>query len=160
MSASIPAQPGARVWFPPPLVFVAAIGIGVACHYFVAPARLPVDPTLRLVAGLIVAALGVATIVSARVLFMRTGQSPTPWKPRPSLIFAGPYRFTRNPMYLGATIILIGSGVAWDVLWISWLALPALGVVHFIAVLPEERYLSERFGESYTRYLARVRRYL
>ncbi len=99
-------------------------------------------------------------IVSARIWFTRTGQSPTPWKPTPSLIPQGPYRFTRNPMYLGATTILLGLGVASDNLWICVLALVALGIVHVIAVLPEERYLSEKFGESYTQYRARVRRYL
>jgi protein-S-isoprenylcysteine O-methyltransferase Ste14 len=160
MSASTPAERGARVSFPPPLVFVAGILLAVACRYLVAPARAPFDPTLRLVAGLAVVALGVAVIVSARVLFVRTGQSPVPWKPTPSLIFAGPYRFTRNPMYLGATTIMLGLGVALNNLWISLFAFLALGVVHWIAVLPEERYLSEKFGESYTQYLARVRRYL
>ena len=160
MSASSPTERGARVSFPPPLVFVAGILLGVGFRYLVAPARAPIDPTLRLVAGLAVVALGVAVIVSARILFGRTGQDPAPWKPTPALVFAGPYRFTRNPMYLGATAIMLGLGVALNNLWISLFALPALGVVHFIAVLPEERYLSEKFGESYTQYLARVRRYL
>jgi protein-S-isoprenylcysteine O-methyltransferase Ste14 len=45
-------------------------------------------------------------------------------------------------------------------LWIVLFALPALLTVHLIAVRPEERYLTEKFGESYTRYLSRVRRYL
>ena len=160
MSTSVPAERGARVSFPPPLVFVAGLSIGIACRYLIAPARAPIDPTLRLVAGLAVVALGVAVIVSARILFARTGQNPAPWKPTATLVFSGPYRFTRNPMYLGATTIMLGLGVAWNDLWISLFALPALAIVHFIAVLPEERYLSEKFGESYTQYLARVRRYL
>jgi protein-S-isoprenylcysteine O-methyltransferase Ste14 len=55
---------------------------------------------------------------------------------------------------------VLGLGVALDNLWISFFALPALAIVHFMAVLPEERYLSEKFGESYAQYLGKVRRYL
>jgi len=62
-------------------------------------------------------------------------------------------------MYLGLTLVLIGLGLAIDHLWVALLAVPALVVVHFIAVLPEEKYLAEKFGENYRAYLARVRRY-
>jgi protein-S-isoprenylcysteine O-methyltransferase Ste14 len=93
-------------------------------------------------------------------LFTRTGQSPFPWKPTPQLILQGPYRFTRNPMYVGVTVFLIGLGLALNNLWISLFAAPALLAVHFIAVLPEERYLTEKFGDSYRSFLARVRRYI
>jgi protein-S-isoprenylcysteine O-methyltransferase Ste14 len=63
-------------------------------------------------------------------------------------------------MYLGVTLFELGLGLAVNNLWISLFAAPALLTVHFIAVLPEERYLSEKFGESYKAYLAHVRRYL
>ena len=98
--------------------------------------------------------------VTRVVDFIRTGQSPIPWKPSPELILRGPYRFTRNPMYLGVTLVETGLGIALNNLWISFFALPALLIVHFIAVLPEEKYLSEKFGDSYRGYLSRVRRYI
>ena len=101
-----------------------------------------------------------SAIASARILFVRTGQNPIPWKPTPELIFKGPYRYTRNPMYVGMTLIELGLGVALNNLWIPVFAAPALVTVHFIAVLPEERYLSDRFGQSYTTFLTQVRRYL
>ena len=63
-------------------------------------------------------------------------------------------------MYLGITLFELGLGLAANNLWISLFAVPALLTVHFIAVLPEEKYLSEKFGESYKIYLAQVRRYL
>ena len=63
-------------------------------------------------------------------------------------------------MYVGITLVEVGLGVALNNLWISLFAVPALAIVHVIAVLPEERYLSEKFGESYTVYLTQVRRYL
>ena len=63
-------------------------------------------------------------------------------------------------MYVGMTVLTIGLGVALNNLWISLFALPALLFVHVIAVLPEEKYLSEKFGDSYRTYLTQVRRYL
>jgi protein-S-isoprenylcysteine O-methyltransferase Ste14 len=151
---------GAHVRFPPPLVFLGGILLGVACEYIVAPASVPVARAISAVGGLLVLMTGVGIIASARIRFTRTGQSPIPWKPSPELILSGPYRFTRNPMYVGVTLVEIGLGVAVNNLWISLFAIPALLTVHFIAVLPEERYLTGKFGESYRRYLAQVRRYL
>ena len=63
-------------------------------------------------------------------------------------------------MYVGLTIVQIGLGVAFNNLWVSLFALFALGATHFVAVLPEERDLSETLGDSDRTYLARVRRYL
>jgi protein-S-isoprenylcysteine O-methyltransferase Ste14 len=141
-------------------VFLGGTLLGVGLGYLVAPARLPVDRPISIIGGLVVLLVGVGFIASARMLFQRTGQSPMPWKPSPALILQGPYRFTRNPMYVGITLVQIGLGLALNNLWISSFAVPALVVVHFVAVRPEERYLSEKFGESYKAYLAQVRRYL
>jgi len=151
---------GARVRFPPPLVFLASALTGVAMQLFVAPLGLPIDRKVTIVAGLLIAAAGVACVASARILFLRTGQNPTPWSPTPELIAKGPYRFTRNPMYLGITTLLVGAGIANNVLWISLFAPVALAIVHVIAVVKEEAYLAAKFGDSYVAYAARVRRYV
>ena len=63
-------------------------------------------------------------------------------------------------MYVGITTLLIGVGITADVLWISLFALVALAVVHFVAVVKEEVYLRDKFGDAYAGYVARVRRYL
>jgi protein-S-isoprenylcysteine O-methyltransferase Ste14 len=63
-------------------------------------------------------------------------------------------------MYLGLTCIQVGLGIALNNLWISLLAAFSLLAVHFIAVVPEERYLAGKFGESYKGYMIKVRRYL
>jgi protein-S-isoprenylcysteine O-methyltransferase Ste14 len=94
------------------------------------------------------------------VRFRRTGQDPAPWKPSPSLILDGPYRFSRNPIYTGMTLVQLGVGISAGNGWIVLLAPLALLIVHVTAVLPEEAYLGERFGESYLRYKESVRRYL
>ena len=160
MAQTNSVERGANVRFPPPLVFLGGILLGVAFDYFVKPAPVPVGRTISVIGGLLVLVAGLGFIASARIHFTRTGQSPVPWRPSPTLILNGPYRFTRNPMYIGVTLVELGLGLALNNLWISLFAVPALLTVHFIAVLPEERYLSEKFGESYKVYLAQVRRYL
>jgi protein-S-isoprenylcysteine O-methyltransferase Ste14 len=151
---------GARVRFPPPLVFLAWSGVGVGLQRFVAALALPGESELLLYAGAAVTSVGVALIVWAARWFKRTGQDATPWKPSPSMIAQGPYRFTRNPMYVGMAIAQVGVGLVVDNLWIAILAGAALVCVHFIAVRPEEAYLAERFGEGYERYRAAVGRYV
>ena len=150
---------GARVRFPPPLVFVVCILVGIGLKQ-VQPFPTYLPRTLSLVAGYALVAAALGLLASAQLLFRRAGQNPIPWKPTPSLEFSGPYRFTRNPMYVGMTLLQMGLGLLLDNLWILVLAGPALAVVHVIAVLPEEAYLSGKFGEPYRHYLAKVRRYL
>jgi len=140
-------------------VFLIFLLLGVALKYAV-PAPVPVSRAISAIGGIVILVIGLGFIASARIWFHRTGQNPAPWKPSPALILRGPYRFTRNPMYLGVTLVVLGLGLAANNLWISLFAFPALMIVHFIAVLPEEKYLSEQFGESYRAYVAQVRRYL
>lgn len=155
-----PAERGAHVRFPPPLVFLSGVLLGVTVDRFVIAGTMPFSRAISVVIGLLVLMAGASLIVSARIHFTRTGQSPIPWKPSPALIAQGPYRFTRNPMYLGATLIEVGLGLALNNLWIVAFAIPALLIVHGIAVLPEERYLTQKFGESYKIYLRQTRRYI
>jgi protein-S-isoprenylcysteine O-methyltransferase Ste14 len=151
---------GARVRLPPPLVLLVFIGAGVGLRYLIAPPPLPGGRAVQFaVAGVIVA---VALFIggSAVGLFKKSGQNPAPWKPSPSLVLQGAYRFTRNPMYVGMTLILVGIGFALDDLWLVIGAALFLVVVHYTAVLPEEAYLDEKFGDDYRAYKKKVRRYL
>ena len=158
MADATAGERGANVHFPPPLVFLGLTILGVALRYTVGVLRPAGSWATGL--GIVILLAGLTMGVSARTLVVRTGQSPIPWKPTPELVFRGPYRFTRNPMYMGLTFIQTGLGFALGNLWISILAPVALLVVHFIAVLPEEQYLAQKFGASYRDYCQRVRRYL
>jgi protein-S-isoprenylcysteine O-methyltransferase Ste14 len=150
---------GANVRVPPPLIFLSAIGVGVTVQHF-EPISLGMPTAARAFVGTAIAVLGFACIVWAFRLFKRSGQDPAPWKPSPSLVGAGPYRFSRNPMYVGMTSVVVGLGLALGNLWMIGLGATALVVVHAIAVLPEERYLEEKFGDDYARFRSSVRRYL
>jgi len=156
----VEGERGAKVRFPPPLVYLISILLGVGMRYAARPLAVATYRYLALAAGVAVLLAGLWLIFGAWTLFKRTGQDPKPWKPTPEIVLSGPYRFTRNPMYLGLTCIQIGVGLALNNLWISLLAAFSLLTVHFIAVIPEENYLTEKFGDSYRAYLVKVRRYL
>jgi protein-S-isoprenylcysteine O-methyltransferase Ste14 len=93
-------------------------------------------------------------------LFRRRGTAVEPWKPSTVLINEGPYRFSRNPIYLGFAITYVGLAIAMD----SWVALllllPCLAVVDRFVIAREERYLSAKFGAAYDAYREKVRRWL
>ena len=89
-----------------------------------------------------------------------TGQDENPWKPTPSIIESGPYRFTRNPMYLQLLIVCVGFAVVLQNPWILILTLLAAWVLYALAIRPEEEYLERKFGEQYLAYKRRVPRWL
>lgn len=93
-------------------------------------------------------------------LFRRRGTAVEPWKPSTVLINEGPYRFSRNPIYVGFAITYAGLAIAMD----SWLTLsllvPCLLVVDRFVIQREERYLAAKFGAGYDAYRAQVRRWL
>jgi len=153
-------QGGARVRFPPPLVFLGFLLVGVFVHSVVLPLRFPLPRSITFAAGALLVVAAIALFAITLRLFRATGQHPRPWLPTPSLIVEGPYRFSRNPIYLAMTLAQIGLGLLLDDAWIVALSAASLTAVHFIAVRPEEAYLLDHFGEPYRRYLATVRRYL
>jgi len=110
--------------------------------------------------GAVVVALGLALIVWAAALFRRAGTGIVPFSDATALVGAGPYRWTRNPMYLGMAAILLGAAIVLGSVtpFIVIPAFMALITERFIA--PEEEMLGKVFGQSYADYKARVRRWL
>jgi|SRR5579859_5937189 len=151
---------GANVRFPPPLVFVGFMLAGVAVQRFALRLASNAGLIVRAVAGGLLVAGGLALVLWAVGGFRRSGRSPEPWLPSSILILEGPYRFSRNPMYVGMTAIQAGIGAALDNGWVVLFAAAALAVVHVMAVRPEEQYLEETFGADYVALKRRVRRYL
>jgi protein-S-isoprenylcysteine O-methyltransferase Ste14 len=153
-------QGGANVRIPPPLFFVAGIAAGWALQHYWDALPLVGSAPIALISATVTGFAGLALIVAALGLFKKTGQEPEPWKPSPELIGRGPYRFTRNPMYVGMFLLQCAVGFGVNNAWIVLLAPLALLGVHFAAVLPEERYLTDKFGASYLQYVARTARYV
>ena len=154
----------AQVRFPPPLAFIGALILGVAVEAAdLLPARLDglgIAAGLRIPVGIAIAAAGFVLIMTTAGLFRRAGTNPPPWMPTTTLVFSGPYRWSRNPMYLGMAIMHIGLAVALDSL-VALLLLPLVLLwLRTQVIAREERYLEAKFDGDYLAYKARVRRWL
>jgi len=118
------------------------------------------DRTVAHLVGGVLTGIGVLLALSAMSAFIQARTNLRPDRPSSALVRAGPYRFTRNPMYLSLTIVYVGVAVVNESLW-SLLLLPL--VVAFIRIKVigrEEAYMERRFGADYLRYKSEVRRWL
>jgi len=154
------ASDGAAVRFPPPLVPLIALAVGVLLHRFVRPLPIPLEGPLRYGLGLVLLTAGIAVIAAALGRFRSSGQNPEPWASTPEIITTGIYRFTRNPMYVALGLLQTGIGVALANGWIVLLVPVALAGVYQIAIRHEEAYLERKFGSIYTDYKTSVRRWI
>jgi protein-S-isoprenylcysteine O-methyltransferase Ste14 len=160
-SGSKRAHDTAGVILPPPLIYLAALAAGLAGDRFL---PLPALPGLAggtgTILGIALGALGFALGLTAASGFFRAGTAIQPHHPSTALVTGGPYRVTRNPIYLGLTLAYLGC-TAWFASLGALVLLPAvLLVMEFGVIRREERYLERRFGQPYRDYKARVRRWL
>jgi len=146
---------------PPPLIALAAVLLGVAADWL-----LPMDGLDSVLNWPVRIWLGGALILGGGALiwvgeqaFKRVGTNVKPWRPSLALATAGIYAHLRNPMYLGAMLLLAGIAVALASDWLAILLVPTALLLHFGVVRREERYLEAKFGEDYRRYTASVPRY-
>lgn len=146
-----------RILLPPVWVLLGGLGMLALHHGF--PAA-PVVPEPWNWLGLAPLAIGLALALSAARLFRRAATPIEPWETPSALVAVGPYRFTRNPMYLGLALSLLGLAI-----WLGTLT-PFLVVPLFAWVITvrfirrEEQRLETRFGDQYRAYKARVRRWI
>lgn len=141
----------------PPAYLFVALGAMLALHGLVPIAQL-IDFPWRLL-GVVPLLLGAVLTVRALHLFRRHRTTAEPFRPSRILVTTGPFRITRNPMYLG--ILLIFSGIA-GLLGTAapWLVVLALGgVFDLLFIRPEERKMETQFGEAYKQYKTQVRRW-
>jgi protein-S-isoprenylcysteine O-methyltransferase Ste14 len=151
---------GAAVRIPPPSIFLGFVIAGVLLHRYAAPLSLDMSRALRIGLALIPAVPGLVLMGGAIRLFRRTGQDPKPWAPTPEIISTGVYGITRNPMYLGMTLVQAAIGLGLGNGWILLFVPASMAVVQATAIRHEEVYLVRKFGEPYTRYKSSVRRWI
>jgi len=149
---------GVRIF--PPLIYLAAIGVGFLIQAAV-PVRLAARwHDARLGAGVAFIVIAVVIVASAVFVFRRAGTTPNPTRPTTALVLRGPYRFTRNPMYVAWVILCLGVALAANVFWVAVMAFPAAVTTQRIVIKREEAYLTRKFGDEYRAYQARVRRWV
>ena len=146
---------------PPPLLYFVPFLVGVLLHHLVGGDRIPGSAlaAARLLGGAFIAA-GLAINVSAWIAFHRARTPVMPTRPTTAVVNDGPYRFTRNPLYLSLAIVYVGAALLLSYLW-PLLFLPlAVVLIARLVIDREEAYLERKFGGEYTRYRAAVRRWL
>ena len=149
-------SPGVRM--PPPALYALAVLVGYLLNR---RWPLPVGGSEAVQALAWVLTLAwIALTVSSIGRFWRSRTSIVPIRPATTLVIAGPYRFTRNPMYVGLAALTIALGVFINSWWPIGLLLPVLLAVRWFVIAPEEQYLERRFGADYLAYQKRVHRWL
>jgi protein-S-isoprenylcysteine O-methyltransferase Ste14 len=142
----------------PPLVYLASLVTGALIQLAMPLPFLPRTLTVG---------LGVSLVVVAMVLFsysvgkFRAARTPVPArKPTTAIVRTGPYRFSRNPIYLAFSLFQLGIAIWADSVWLLATLVGAVALVHVIVIPREEQYLERRFGAEYLRYKTSVRRWL
>jgi protein-S-isoprenylcysteine O-methyltransferase Ste14 len=151
----------ADVAIKPPFLFLGALAIGCLLSLVV-----PIGPRLgsangvALATGLAFIVIGFALAAWSVRVFHLAGTSVVPSETAATLVTSGPYKITRNPIYIGFILVYFGLSIVLTSLWILILLIPVLFILQRGVVEREEAYLDREFGEAYRKYKAKVPRWL
>jgi protein-S-isoprenylcysteine O-methyltransferase Ste14 len=148
-------------WETADVVFGFPFLLAVALQ-FVVPLSLPrgsFRPAI-VVVGIVLCVVGFAFMVLARRELARGGQPADPGLPTTGIVTTGVFAISRNPLYLGAAVFLLGLALAANLPWALILLLPSLIACHYVLIAPEERYLVAKFGDTYRAYAATANRWV
>jgi len=144
--------------FRPPLIYLAAIVGGLILGRLL-PLGFAVGTLGRRIGGVTIIVAGVLFFAAVRT-FRRAG-TPVPGnRPTTKIVTHGPYRFSRNPIYLAFSLLQLGLALRLANVWLLVTLLGALALMSFVVIPREERYLEARFPAEYLPYRASVRRWL
>jgi protein-S-isoprenylcysteine O-methyltransferase Ste14 len=142
----------------PPVLYLGTLFLGLLIHIF---RPLQVSPTLWIrVAGAVIFVSGVLLARWGRRSMVKAGTNVIPNKPTLAIVTDGPFQYTRNPLYVGATLVYTGLALIFNSFWPFVLLPPLLVVMHWGVVRREESYLESKFGKPYLDYKERVRRWI
>lgn len=152
--------PPPAVRFPPPLLYLGLILLGWLIDYLLAVPRVSLAPGILSILGGGVILTGIAFNLFAIMHFKNQKENPIPWTGSEQMIASGIYRFTRNPMYLGMSLIALGIAMLVGSFAMIVAAIIATVIIDRFVIIPEETYLEARFGEGYSAYKNQVRRWI
>ncbi len=141
----------------PQWIFAASVVAGLLLQWI---HPLPVLPSgAGLPIGIALAVVGITLCRSAVAAFRQVGTSIQPGDPASAIVTTGPYRFSRNPIYLGMALLAAGIGLLANAGWVLALLALALVVIQKGVIEREEAYLGRRFPNAYPAYTQHVRRW-
>jgi len=150
-----------RVIVFPPLVPIGTVVLAGALQW-VRPLGLftGLSLGLRTVSTVALLAVGIAFMAGGLRALVRSGTNVHPARPALALVETGIFRWTRNPIYVGGSFVILGCAFLFGLDWLPFLLGGSLVILHFGIILPEEIYLERKFGDLYRLYKSRVPRYL
>ena len=143
--------------FPPLIAVVFAFLGAIAFRFWPRPVA---HPTIAHALAIVTAAGSISLALWASRQLRRAGTTIDPHGSSTAIVTTGPYAFSRNPLYVAVGLLLTSLGLGVNSLAILLTLIPWLLLMHFGVVLREERYLTAKFGTTYTSYQQRVRRWL
>ena len=141
----------------PPIIFLFPILLGIALHW-AWPLHF-VSPSVRLLGPIVTACAIVLFLLSYRE-FRRAGTSVQGSKRSTVIVRTGPYRFSRNPIYLAFILLVLGLSVWLNNLWLLVTLVPPVAIIALLVIPREERFLERNLPDQYSSYKAQVRRWL
>lgn len=144
---------------PPPVLYLGALAVGFIIHA-ISPQPIFVSVSAGAWIGMLLLGLSGSFARWSFVTMRQVGTTANPRKPSTALAINGPFRLSRNPIYLAMTGLYLGVSFFANSWWPLVLLVPLLLVMHWGVVLREERYLAKQFGQAYLEYKSSVRRWL
>jgi len=149
----------AGISFPPPLVYIAFLVLGILVNVRYPVRILPSTPGWPLGGAMLAGGIVLGPVWGIWTL-RRAGTTVRPNKPTTTLVTGGPFRFSRNPLYLSMALVYAGIAIMAHSLWALVMLVPVILIISRFVIRPEEAYLARTFGTEYERYKMNVRRWI
>jgi len=153
------AAPSNFPW--PPVIYIAAVVAAIVLNLWM-PLPWIGEPLsdMLVMTGWVMVAVVIAIDVSAMRTLWKAKTTIMPHRASDHLVTGGPFSFTRNPIYLANTMLVIGIGLVSQIAWFLPLAIIAAFITQKLAIEREERHLEQHFGKKYRDYVKKVRRWI
>lgn len=154
-NVKLPRTMNAKILVRAEWIFITAIFLGFIVNIFYPLWEIP--KYVRFVLGSILLILSGCIMLPSWDLFKKNRTPVNPYKQTISLVTNGTYKYSRNPQYLSRAVIQVAFGILFGNIWIIIMVIPAMILVWCCVILPEERYLEQRFSNKYLQYKASTR---
>jgi len=143
----------------PPLIYILGLFVGLFLRYSVQPLEFLANDYLPAF-GWSLILISIVIFAMATKFFIKAHTNVDVRKPTTSIVASGPYKFSRNPIYLSMTLLYLGITILVNDFWLIVTLIPVLLTIQYGVIKREEAYLTKKFGETYIQYKKSVRRWL